>query len=368
MIEEKCKRCGERVGLVSLVTSSILGCFKLLIGIKTGSHALMANAFYSIQDVISAGFVHMGMKYSKRDIDERFPYGYGKIEFIISVAVSVGIIIGVCIISFFAGRSVLAGPKNPGMLAFWCALVSIFTTFFLSRYVKCAGITLNSPAIISSAQHIHADLISSACVAAGIIFTKLGFHHLDPMIAIFEAIHIIITSIKIFDRGVKGLMDASLPDKEIKKIKKVLENVEGIREVILLRTRQLGQKKQIDCEVEIDGDEKLDRADKIKKRIKSSIFKAMEQEYLVNISVAPAKSHILKEKQKTAGVIEILQKYYRHFVDRHKLSVRDKRIDLSLVLLPEVNDSKGKKFCSSLQKKIKKEFPDDKVTVTPIED
>lgn len=363
MIKEECKKCGKQVGLTSFITSLILGCFKLFIGVKTGSHALMANAFYSIQDIISAGFVLMGTKYSRRNSDEKYPYGYGKIEFIVSVAVSAGIIIGVLIISFYAGRSVLEGPKRPGMLAFWCVMVSILTTYFLSHYVKCSGNTLNSPAIISSAQHIHTDSISSICVAIGIIFAFFGIHHLDPIIAIFEAIHIVITTVKILNRGIMGLMDASLPDKEIKKIKKVIKGVEGVKNLILLKTRQLGQKEQIDCEVEIEGAQSLAAADNIKERIKSSISEAMQQEYAVSISTAPVRSDILGDRQKNIEIIEILKNYYRHFIDGHELRVSKKRIDLSVHLFPDVSDSVREKVCSVLRKKIEVKFPDREVAV-----
>lgn len=363
MIEEKCKICGRQVGLVSFITSIILGCFKLFIGIKSGSHALMASAFYSIQDVISTAFVFLGIRVSGKDADEKYPYGYGKIEYIISFVVSVGIIIGVLIVSYFAGRSVFRGPKSPGMLAFWCAVVSLVTTSILARYVGCSGNILNSPAIISSAQHIKADAISSLCVAVGIIFTKLGFQHIDPIIAIFEAIHITIISLQILRRGVNGLMDASLTDKENKKIEKIIGNVKGVRKIIFLRTRQLGQRKQIDCEVEIAGEKSLTEAVKIKKRIKSSIIAVIPQEFLINISIAPIQEQILENRQKYAKVIGVLRRYYNHYVNEHELNISKKRIKLSLNLLPKINDSEMEKFFNFLRKKIKEEIPDSEVIV-----
>lgn len=361
MIEEKCKRCGKRVGITSLIASIFLGCFKMYIGIKSGSHALMANAFYSIQDVISAGFVFLGVSYARKDADESYPYGYGKIEYMVSFAMSAGIIIGVLIVSYFAGRSILEGPRRPSMLAFWCVVVSFIATSILSRYVGCAGYTLNSPAIISSAQHIKADALSSVCVAVGIIFAKFGFRHIDPVIAIFEAIHIIIISVKILNMGVNGLMDASLTDKEVGNISKVIKNVKGVRKLILLRTRQLGQKKQISCEVEIDKEKTLTEVGEIKKRIKSALVEAIPQEYLINISIAP--TQILKNKHKYSIVIGVMRNYYNHFVKDHKLKISNKKVELSLLMLPQISDSDGEKFCNLLQKKIKDKVSDSKVTV-----
>lgn len=356
VIDEKCGKCGKRIGFISVSSSFILCCFKLFMGIASGSHALMANAFYSLQDVLSAGIVAFSVKYSRKKTDEEHPYGYGKIEFISTVILSSGIIIGVLVIFFFAGKNVLMGPKRPSILAFWAAVVSMFATYILSRYVMCAGNTLNSPAIISNSKHIRADYISSICVVVGIGITKLGFSHLDSLIAIFEAIHITATSVEILIVGFKGLMDASLPDREVEKIKEIAKNVEGVNGISCLRTHQIGQRSEVDIEIQIAPRSGIKEANLIASKVKSALVEQIPKIGKVNVCLAPARSDLLEEKDKTLKIIKVLQDYYRVAINQHRLKIMKGQISLLLDFFPKTPLPARERICSRIKEKIKNEI------------
>jgi cation diffusion facilitator family transporter len=364
MFNEKCMKCGKRIGLIAIVSSLFLGGFKLVIGITSGSHALIANAFYSMQDVISAIIVFLSTKLAGRKADEKYPYGYGKLEFISSAVISVGIIICVVIVLFLAGRSVFEGPRQPGWLAFWGAAISFLATLILSRYVMCAGKILDSPAMISNAQHIRSDTITSACVAVAIVITKLGFQHLDAVIAIFEAIHIIKTSVEIFHRGVKGLMDSSLPPREIRKIMQAIRQHKEVSKISSIKARPLGRKKQIDCEIELEGDSPLSKAEDLKRKIKASIIEAVHSEALINVGFVPFQPELQETRQKSDRVIKILSNYYRSFIKKHEVQFEGGNVQLGLVFVSEIPAISCRKICNRIQNQIEGELPESKVLVT----
>lgn len=363
-IEERCKGCDQRIGWIELFGSLALACFKLFIGIVSSSHALIGSAFYSIQDMMTAGITIFSVKYAGKEVDEEHPYGHGKIEFIASVAISIVIIIGAITLFFIAGKSIITGPKHtPGFLALLAAVIAFFANELMYRYSLCAGITFNSPSIISNAQHTRADSISSACVAIGIVLTKMGLYHIDPIIAVFEVIHILVITTRILIRGIKGLMDTALPEKEIKEIREIIKNVPQVKEIVLLRTRQVGQRSQVDCEITLQPDLKLSQANGIISQLKNCLKKEMPLIGNVNIFIAPARVHLWEEKQKTERIRKILHKYYSQFIKTHDLKISQKRIKLSLHLLSGVSLLLAQKVSNRIGEEIRCEVPDTEVIV-----
>ena len=76
------------VNSVLLVVNLGLFIFKLIFADLSGSLALQADAFDNLTDIIMVFAALVGITYAKRKPNEKFPYGYYKIENIISLIIS----------------------------------------------------------------------------------------------------------------------------------------------------------------------------------------------------------------------------------------------------------------------------------------
>lgn len=364
MIKKKCIQCGKRIGIISLLVNIFLVIFKFYIGIKSGSHALMAHAFYSMQDVLSSAVILWSIHFSERKSTRKYPYGCGKIEYIASVVLSIVIIAAVIILLFFAGISVFEGPRKPGFLAVWGIVVSFFVTYILSIYLRCAGKTLNSPAIMANAHHVHLDMISSVCVGLCILITTVGIRHLDPIIAIFEAIHIIITSFEILKGGINGLMDYSLSDEENNQIHAIISSNEKVKAVSYLKTRAMGRIKQIDCEIELAQTETIEIVEKVKQDIRRTICQNLNAEYELHISIAPYAPEKKEEKQSKKAIVRVLSEYYQDFITAHTIKFEHKQIHLALQFLPQIPFESCRILMEQIRRQIGAALPERKIIVT----
>jgi cation diffusion facilitator family transporter len=366
MVKEKCKRCGKRLNNIIIIVCLVLTVFKFYVGYLGNSHALMAAAFYSLQYVIVAVMVSWGVSFSLRKPTEKYPYGYGKLEYVVTSAISLFIIASMLIMLFVVGTKFLMGPSKPSMLAVWGALVSLLTTYILAGYLKCVGKNLKSPAIISNAKHLNMDSISAICLLFAIVLTMNGMRHLDSIVAIIEAIHIIITSTELFAHGMKGLMDSSLPDTEITKIRKAILNVADVKGLNYLRTREMGRENQVDCDIQLAGDLPLDQVDAIKKEINATITRVIKTPVITNISVSPLDVALSDEKWMIARVAKVLRKYYSTFIANHTITIGTQKIDLALAFQP----THTALACQTIQHKIavdlRREIPGTKISVTTI--
>ena len=84
---------GEKVTKISFIVVAVLGVIKGVIGIISGSVSLQAQAVDSLTDLVSLVAVYAGLRLSRRPPNERFSYGYYRVETLVSLLVAVVILI-----------------------------------------------------------------------------------------------------------------------------------------------------------------------------------------------------------------------------------------------------------------------------------
>lgn len=281
----KCVVCYESVGWIGFTSNLALAFLKMFVGLVSGSQALVADSLYSAKDVITSVLIIIGLKVSKKPIDKEHPYGHGKIEFILSGAVSVIFIGATGFIFLYAAESLLEGEHQaPHLIALWTAIFSVLANALLYAYTRCVSMEINSPMVNSLSKHHNADAMSSMAVAIGII----GSHYfnlpwLDSAVALFESAHLLYIGGEIFWDSYQGLMDSSAPKEVIEQIEKETAGVKGVRSIEQLRTRRVGQDLWIDMTVGVDPDQAISDAKKIGDLVEDTIVKLVD--HVGNISV-----------------------------------------------------------------------------------
>ncbi|GMT43175.1 MAG: cation transporter [bacterium] len=281
----RCVVCYEIVGWVGLGVSLALSTLKVFVGMVSGSQALVADAMYSIKDVITSILIIIGLKVSKKPIDKEHPYGHGKIEFILSGIISVAFIGITSILFFYAAESLLEGEhKAPHMIALWTALFSVIVNVSMYSYTRCASYEINSPMVRTLSRHHRAEIISSAAVAFAIVGSHyLGMPWLDPMVALFETLHLLYLGGEIFWDSFKGLMDSSAPEEVVEQIKSGARSVSGVKDIEKLRTRRVGQDLWVDLTIGVDPELSVRDAKSVGIGVEETLVKTIN--HLGNVNV-----------------------------------------------------------------------------------
>jgi cation diffusion facilitator family transporter len=268
----KCEACARKTSLIGLAVNLLLAAFKLTVGFLGRSRALVGSGLCNLSDISSAIVVIIGVRYSKRPPTKRYPYGYGKVEFIAQFVMSLLMILGTValILSSFiiiAKRVIIV----PHLVVFFTAVLSAIINGLIYKFAHCGFRQLNSPVLKAHAEHNKIDVISSLLVAVGVIVARQGMHWVDPLIAILESIHIIHGSIVILNDGMKGVMDTSLPDDYAAGIKRYILGVGGVRRVNRVRARQAGRYVLLDIVMQLDAGLNMLEAKRINQSVKASL-------------------------------------------------------------------------------------------------
>jgi len=302
----------KKAALVSIGVSTFLAVIKYLIGILSGSIALVADAIHSSTDVISSIGVLIGLKISSRKPTEAFPYGFYKTENIASLFLALAI--------FYAGYEIiLISVDKFGTVvltnlpfAIAAALTSLVVTLLLSRYKLTVGRELKSPSLIADGKHTQADTYASLAVLVGLMGYYAGFVSLDAIAGIVVSLFIFRAGYEILKDSIKVLLDASIDYDGLNRIRELVSGNCCVRRIHGLKARSSGKFIFIELEIETNISD-LERAHHLSDTIEAQIKSEITNVDRVIIHMAPEKKEFIRYAVPCTDTDGLRSKVSEHF-------------------------------------------------------
>jgi cation diffusion facilitator family transporter len=285
---QACEACAASVGTINIAICLLMMLLKGYLGIVGGSRALLADAIHSSADLLSAMMMVFGLRIAGRPADERYSYGYGKIEYLMSILIyALLFCVGVIIIIEALFCIIHQERVDPSAATFGGALISIIVCELMFRQGVCAGTQLNSPSMVANAWEKRTDAITSIAVLFGILGAKLGFPFLDPLAAIVVGGFILKFSVGMLSSSVKQLLDRALAKEIIEGIRRSVALVPGVRGVAQIRSREMGHGAWVDIEVLVDGEALLEDVHRLKDAVRRAVNKVIERPSTTMVFLKP---------------------------------------------------------------------------------
>lgn len=262
----------ERFVGISVGACSLMAGLKIAVGIFSGSQALLVGALYSVNDVLSALAIAVSLRYGYRRPTSHFPFGYGKAEYVAVGIVSVFIAVSASFLVGYSLLSLVEGERAPPhLLAAGLAALSAATCWTLTREALRLGAALESPALETSAEHFRSDASGSAAAILGVAGAAVGFNALDPAVAIFEELHLLVLSVSLLRRAAQGLMDAGMPPEDLELLETACLGVAGVERVESIRSRSHGRSLWVDVAVAVSGSTQVGQAHQIRQALVEAV-------------------------------------------------------------------------------------------------
>ena len=165
-----------KTSIIGIAANVFLAAFKAFVGLMTNSIAIVLDAVNNISDAGSSLITIIGTKLAGKEPDKKHPFGYGRIEYLSAMIISV-IVLYAGITSFVESVKQIIHPETPdyNVVSLVIVGVAVVVKILLGRYVKGVGVRVNSDSLINSGEDATLDSVISAStlVAAGIF---LLFH------------------------------------------------------------------------------------------------------------------------------------------------------------------------------------------------
>jgi len=241
----------KQITIIGAVINLFLSIIKIVIGFIAQSQSLIADGIHSLSDLVSDGMVLVAARHSHREADDEHPYGHGRFETVVTVALGALLIIVAGGIALDAVRRIVEPDylMHPGMMALVVAIISIAAKEILYHYTIHVANKYKSNMLKANAWHHRSDAISSVIVMVGVGGTMLGYQYLDAFAAIGVAAMIVRIGWEICVQSVRELVDTALEPETLNAINSSILDVEGVRQLHSLRTRRMGSDGLVDVHV-----------------------------------------------------------------------------------------------------------------------
>lgn len=277
------KKLTAGLSIASNVTLTVL---KIVIGIISGSLSIISEAVHSMSDLFASVLTFFSVHKSSQPADNDHPYGHGKYEDMAGFIEGLLIIFASFFIIFQSSKKIITGfsmdaESNLGIIVMALAVVM---NFLVSSLLFKVAKESNSISLYADGEHLRTDVYSSVGVLVGLILIKITGHTiLDPIIAILVAVFIYRTGYAISRRALMNLLDHSLPNEDIEKIKSIVKSFSPSVKLKRhsIRTRQVGPSIDIDLILQFPQDTSICECHKICDEIEKQI-----QELYINSSIS----------------------------------------------------------------------------------
>lgn len=190
-----------RTSVLGIAANVLLAGFKAAVGLLSNSIAVVLDAVNNLSDAASSVITIVGTKLASREADKKHPFGYGRIEYLSAMIISM-IVLYAGITSFTESVKKIITPETPDYS--WVTLLviaaAVAVKIFLGRYVKGVGEKVNSDSLVNSGEDARLDaIISASTLAAAGIYLAFGVS--------LEAWLGAVISVLIIKSGVEMLRD-----------------------------------------------------------------------------------------------------------------------------------------------------------------
>jgi len=237
------KKLSRIAVIIAGLTAVSLAVVKLVVGLFSGSVAVMSSAIDSMLDCLVSVLNFFALKKSSQKPDKKFNYGYSKLEALAAMLEGI-LIIGVGIFIFY--ESILKFNTTNNDIDVGASLYvmtfSTVVTFLLIGFLNHIAKKTNNLIIRADALHYRSDLYTNFSIIVALIIIKItNLLIIDAIFGIVISGYIIFSAINLIKESIFVLMDEALDEKILGDIKQIISNKSQILSFHNMTSRKSGE-------------------------------------------------------------------------------------------------------------------------------
>ena len=280
----------KKATLISSCVAAILTLMKLVIGIASGSVAVLASAVDSVLDMFVSIFNYFAISNSEKPADKTFNYGRGKIEALASVIEGTIITISGLYLLYQAVDKAINGHISQYLdISIYVMIASLIITISLVTYLNYVAKKTNSMVIKADALHYKTDVFSNVAVLVSLVLvTFTGYELIDVFVGGGIALYIIYSSYELIHDGILVLLDRAVDEELVCKIEEIIKGTDKVNAYHLLKTREAGHQTFVEVHLVFDCIITLMDAHRASDWIEDKIEKLdTKRNWIINIHMDP---------------------------------------------------------------------------------
>ena len=267
------ERVARRVALLSILISAALAAIKISVGIAALSVALVSDGFENAADFFTSGMVLIGLWIAAKPPDKEHPYGHGRFEILVGLAIGVVLVASGTVISLNAWQTRTL-EHEVAAYALWPLAGSVVVKSMLFGAKLRMSRSSGSSGLKADASHDAVDMLSSAValIAVGLaVFGPGNLAAADHYGGVAIGLIVIFLGFRVVRETVLHLMDTMPDEAQMAEIRAVALQVPGAQGIEKCFARKTGLRYHVDLHLEVDPDLTVRASHEIARQVKNRI-------------------------------------------------------------------------------------------------
>ncbi|MBR4069125.1 MAG: cation transporter [Clostridia bacterium] len=249
---------GTLGAVVGICVNALLAAAKFLMGLISGSLAVMADAVNNLSDAAGSVVALVTTRMAQKPVDADHPFGHGRMEYLGSLAVGV-LILTMALSLLKDGVNAILHPQplDVSVLVGVVLILSILLKGWLYFFYRKVGKATGNSTLIAAAKDSLSDCIATAAVVVSMVLQEIFGWYIDGWIGVIVSLIVLKAGFEVCRDTVDSLLGGKPDPEKIRRIKELMLSYDGILGVHDLVLHDYGPGRCIasaHAEVSVDGD------------------------------------------------------------------------------------------------------------------
>jgi len=352
-----------KVSIIGIATNAVLAAIKIAIGTISGSIAIRTDGINNLGDSLISVLTMVGARLSEKEPDRRHPFGYGRIESVVSLIIGLVILYA----GFGAFRESILRITNPVEVdysapAITAICIALVFKVALGIYTKRRGKELESTGLLASGEDsLHDSLMSTATIISALIYIFAGVN-IEEYIGILISLFIIKTGIDTVRETVSNLLGERISVGLVDKVKDSIMSFPEVLGVYDIALHSYGKERMIgSAHIEIPEELKVAWIDNLQRAITHKVFEDTGVE-MMGVSVYAVNSKRSASEEIREKIAEIVSEF-SEVISMHGfyIDITDRAIRFDVVT--DFGIKSRAELARRISERVGKEYPDYEIEV-----
>jgi cation diffusion facilitator family transporter len=346
-----------RTSIIGILVNVLLAAFKAVVGLLSHSIAVVMDAVNNLSDALSSVITILGTKLAGKEPDKKHPLGYGRIEYLSAMIISV-IVLYAGVSSLVESVKKILHPEKPdySATALLIIAVAVVAKIILGSFVKKKGLDVKSDSLVASGSDaLHDSIISASTLAAAVIY--LFFHiSLEAWLGAIISAVIVKSGLDMLRDTVSEILGERIDAETAQSVKDTICQTEGVRGAYDLVINNYGPNRQIgSVHIEVPDTMTVGELDGLEREISMNVFQK-HHIILTGISVYSMNVDDAEAVRVETGIRKILEEYpdvlqmHGFFLDKN-----DRSMKFDIIISYDAPNRK--QIYKEITKRVKAAFP-----------
>ncbi len=222
-------RAGHLSGAVGLSTNVLLSIIKGLVGMMSGSVAIIGDALNNLTDAVTALLTFVSFRLSARPADESHPYGHARTEYIISSIIGAAVMyVGVTFMRESFHKIVHPSTVTLETTALVLLLLSILAKLWMWRFYALLSDRAQSTIIRANATDSISDVLNTSVIVASLLLSPVVGIELDGYLGLMVGLIILKNGLDIVRSTADKLLGERPDDDTAQRLMAFVRQYDGV--------------------------------------------------------------------------------------------------------------------------------------------